>query len=598
MDAGVTSKPLVLSATTWRGDLFSGLTVALVAIPQCMAFAVIAGLQPVTGIYTAIVMTLVAAAFSSCPRLVLGPNATTSTLIFAALVSAAPHDTPNWPGLAAEMAILVGLLTILAAMLHVGDFVRFVSRPVLDGFFAGAAALIVTSQLGPALGLPSIGASTLGGMLWAFAAQASHVEWASAALSVGVVALIALGARFTPTIPTPFIALLGAGIAAAELERRGIPIATIAAIPRELPTLHGITPSVGDNANLFIGVLALALVGIVQTVALARKLASGPRGAIDARRELITLGVANVAAGVVGGFVGAGSFARSVINERGGARTRLTSFISAIATAVIVWIAAPWARHVPKAAIAALLIWTALGSVQWSEMARLFVHDRRDRIVLSATMIAALIAPIHWAILIGLAISIAIFIRRASRLQIFEMVRDESEHYHERLIDSQTGAAAITLLQIQGPLFFAHADELADTLQGVFERGPRIVIIRMRRTQQLDYSVIVALSSVMREYEARGGRVILCGLTLRLRRMLLASPLREVIPPQRLLRVTGQVFGSARRAIDIAKKIVSRDPPKDRPLFRVGAVGGVSQTGTAPAARVEKAAAPAPSVSA
>lgn len=585
MNASPANPSSPLSPSGLGNDLISGVTVALIAIPQCMAFAVIAGLQPAAGLNTAILMTLVAAAFSNCPKLVLGPTATTSTLIYATLVSAAPQQPLNWPALAAEMAILVGLLTGLAAMLGVGQFVRFVSRPVLDGFFAGAAALIIASQLAPALGLAGASAPTLAGQIWALSGQLGQISPHAALLAAATLVVVMLGERFAPRWPAPFLALIAAGFAARQLEQHGVPFATIASIPRELPTLYQGSLPLGDDADFLIGVLALTLVCVVQTLALAKKLVERPAAALDARRELVTLGVANVASGLFGGFIGAGSFARSAINARGRAGSRLAGFLAAAATAALVWMAAPWAGHVPKAAIAAILIATAIGATPWREMAQVVARDRRDRIVLIATLLAALLAPIHWAILIGLALSIAIFIRRVSRLHIFEMVRDESDHYHERLIDARTGEATITLLQIQGPLFFAHADELTETLRRVLARAPRVLIIRMRRTQQMDYSVLVALAEVLREFEDSGGRVILCGLTLRMRRAVLGSPLGEVIPRRRLRLVTRQIFGSARGAIEIAQRIVQRDPIPGRPLFRL--VAAPRSAGSAEPARRE-----------
>jgi SulP family sulfate permease len=191
--------------------------------------------------------------------------------------------------------------------------------------------------------------------------------------------------------------------------------------------------------------------------------------------------------------------------------------------------------------------------------------------VLGTTTIGVVFLPIHWAVLIGLAVSVALFLRRVSRLHMFEMVRGADGPFREQELDAQTGRSLITMLQVEGPLFFAHADEIGDMLRVIFARKPQVTILRMRRTQQIDFSVIAALNRVMAEYVAAGGHVIICGLAPPMRARLADSPLRETLGSDFLLETTREVFGSAHIAIGLARSITEVDPNDPRPLFRSGA---------------------------
>jgi SulP family sulfate permease len=396
-----------------------------------------------------------------------------------------------------------------------------------------------------------------------------------------VILLMWAGARVGPRVPVPFIALALAGGLAWWLERTGhsdlLPL--IEPIPPGLP--RSLTPwyTGGYETDVLVGAAAISLVGIIQTLAIAKSLSQGDRSPYSPKRDLIAVGVANLAAGLAHGLPGSGSFARSALVQRAGARTRLAGLVCAGALLLLVLYAGPLAQHIPRAAIAGLLMATACSIVDWSELAFLLRHERDERIVLAATMLGVLFLPVHWAILIGLALSGALFIRRAARLHLTELIGGPSGPFIERRIDGASGLSVITLLQVEGPLFFAHADEISGVLRRVLERGPRVVIVRMRRTQQIDFSVIAALSAVVRDYQAAGGAFIICGLTRAMRSILGASPLGKVVTPRRLLRTRpGEVFGSAQRAIRMALEIAAGSPA-DRPLFR-----GVAGRGERPSA--------------
>lgn len=556
----------MIDRLTIRSDLQAGLTVAMVSIPQCMAFATIAGLPPATGLYAAVVMGFVGAVISGSPKLNIGPAVTTSTLVFAVLATTAPNEPERWPAIASLLAILVGTFTVVAAFFKAGQFVKFVSRTVLVGLIVGAALLIFGTQLAPFFGIDSAPKATLVVSLWNTAGRLDQLQPRAMLMASGTLAFILLGTRLGPRFPAAFLGLVLGGVAAWALD-----LPQSDAVPRYLPLA---IPSHFDShwgTDLLVGAAAITLIGIIQTLAIAKAMAARDNTTIDPKRELLALGAANLCGGLFHGFPGAGSFARSALNDMAGARTRLSGLVAPVALALIVLLAAPLARYITKPAIAGVLMATAWTIVDWREFIQIFTAGRHDRIVLGSTILCVFILPIHWAILIGLALSIALFLRRASRLHLLEMVSGSHDQFHEHAIDADTGNSVITMLQVEGPLFFAHSDELAETLRDVLRRGSRVLILRMRRTQQIDFSVITVLDRVLQDYVEAGGTPIVCGLTPELREVLHESALGQTVRPEHLLGTTRKVFGSAHRAIQLAERIVADGGAPAGPLFRTAA---------------------------
>lgn len=561
---------IVIKSSAVRQDVQAGITVALVGVPQCMGFAALAGLPPAMGLYSAVVMGIVNGFVTTSSKSIIGPAITTSSMVYGVLASVAPKDPANWPAIAGLLAVIVGAMTLILAALRVGEMVRFVSRSVLIGLTVGVGILIFGAQLAPFLGISVQREPRLGILVFNSIKLASETSLPDLTMGVATLAIVLIGGRLNRRFPAAFVSILAGGFVIWLLERVGAPaqLARIEPVPREWPSF--ILPGYDGEfrTDLVFGSAAMCAVGIIQTIALSKVFASKNRARIDAQREMIALGLSNVAAGFCGGFPGAESISRSAINDTAGARTRLSGIICAIATAIIVFGAAPFTQYVTRSAIAGLLIATAWSVVDWREVRDLLTHGRHDRIVLITTVVCLLALPIHWAVLIGLTVSIAMFLRRVSKLHLVEMVSGKGRAFHEHAIDKDTGNSPITMLQVEGPLFFAHAEEFSDALARIFSRRPAVVIIRMRRTQQIDYSVIIELNRVVQDYLSLGGTLIICGLTERMHEQLSRSPLGRTLDPRYLLRTTRRVFSSAHSAIELAESIARGFAPSGTPLLR------------------------------
>lgn len=559
-----------MSSATLRQDVTAGITVALVTIPQCMAIAAVAGLPPVAGLYAAFVMAVVTALLASSPTLNVGPTMTISTMVLAVLASVAPGQTDRWLPIAGGLAILVGLFTLALAALRVGQFVRFVSRSVLVGLTASAAVIIIGSQVGPFAGITPQHRPTLIQSLIHVASHLHEAKWAAVAVATSTGVCIAIISRLSPRAPAPFIAIAVVECALWLVRSAGVAVElpTVGDVPRRIPTALLPLSDIPFSSELIVGAASMATVSIIQTLSISRALASQHERSVDTRRDLIALGAANMTSGLLHGFPGAGSFVRTALNDLAGARTRMAGMVNAVAVALIVVLAAPLASQISKASIAGLLTVTAISMVNWRDFIGILREDKHDRIVLSTMMLSVLVLPIHWVVLIGLAMSVALFLRRASRLHLVEMVEGDDDQYREQPIDDQTGRSPITMLQLEGPLFFAHADEIAAKLGAVFRRGPAVTIIRMRRTQQIDFSAIAAMARAIRKYQEAGGRLILCGLSPEMHRRLRDSEIGELLPAGHMMRTTHKVFGSAHQAARMAREMVEAQRGGGEALFR------------------------------
>lgn len=551
-------------------DGMAGLTVAMVSIPKTMAFATVAGLPPVMGLYSAVVMELVSATISRSSRLVVGPTIAASTITFAILSTVVAGHSERWPAAAGALAVLTGLFILAGVLLNVGRFLRFVSRSVVIGLMAGAAILIIGSQLTAILGIPSIRESMLARILWYTIENIPNAHLPSLLMAVGTFGLVLLFGHVSKRFPGAFLALVISGLAFWLLERSGVHsgLRTIGTLDWEWPT--SLTPWYDGpySTDFIVGAAALALVGMIQTLTIVKAMALRSHEPVSTQRELLAVGLANCAGGLLNGYPGSGSFARSALSDLAGSESKASSVVSALSTVAIVAAGATLTNYLTYAAIAGLLLATVITMVDWREFVQIMVHDRYDRVVLGTTIAGVFVMPIHWAILLGLAVSIAIFLHRVSQLHLVEMVAGTGRHFLEHTIDGQSGRSAVTMLQLEGALFFAHADELAAQLRTILGRGPRVLVLRMRRTKQIDFSVIAALDHVFREYLDRGGHVVICGLTPELRTTLRESPLGRTIQPEYMLGTTREIFGSAHLAIGLAESIAQFDPRDERPMYR------------------------------
>ncbi|GAA3671130.1 SulP family inorganic anion transporter [Nocardioides ginsengisoli] len=486
-----------------RRDLAAGVMVALVALPLALGFGVSSGVGAGAGIVTAIVAGAVAAVFGGSHVQVSGPTGA-MTVVLIPIVAAHGVDGVLVVGL------LAGVLLLVLAVTGAGRAIRYVPVSVIEGFTLGIAVIIGLQQLPAALGVDVHAEKVLVLAGDALRAWADAPAWGAPATAFGVAALIVVSARVRAGFPAALL-LVGLATAANELLASGgrAPLRTIGAIPSGLPAPH--LPSVpwGDLDTLLIAAVAVAALGALESLlsaTVADAMSVGQRH--DPDRELLGQGLANIVSPLFGGIPATAAIARTAVNVRSGAGSRLAALTHAVLLLAVVLVAARWVGHIPLAALAGVLIATAVQMVRVSSLTPLLRATRGDAATLLITATATVALDLVLAVIIGLVAAGFFALRQtATTARLQEVPLDESDHHDEerRLLDEQ-----IVAYRLDGPLFFAAAHDFLLELSEV--RRVRVVVLRMSRLTAVDATGAHVLADTIGRLERRGITVLLSGI--------------------------------------------------------------------------------------
>ena len=394
---------------TVRADALAGLTGAVVVLPQGVAFATLAGLPPEYGLYGAMVPCVVAALFGSSRLMVTGPATALSLTTLALIAPLATPGTSSYIALALTLTFLVGALQLVLGLARAGRLIDFVPHSVIVGFTAGAAVLIINSQIGPFLGLDLTRGVSVIDNIGAAIARARDVV--PSAPLVGIVTIIAVLVwrplnRWVPAM----LAGVVIGATAAWLLARHVPswtvLTTVQALPGALPPLSVPDLSLDTVRMLFGATLVMTLLALTEAVAIARAVAVKYGDTLNGNQEFIGQGLANLAGSFFSAYPASGSFNRSGVNVASGARTPFAAIWAALFLIAILFFVAPLARYLPFAVIAALLFLVAWGLIDRGEIARIWREERNQRWPLLVTFVATITVSLEWAILLGITVAL------------------------------------------------------------------------------------------------------------------------------------------------------------------------------------------------
>jgi len=532
-----------------RADLVAGLTVAVVAVPQSMAYALIAGVPVQYGLYASIIPTIAACLWGSSAQLITGPTTAVSLVVFTTLAELAQPGTAHYLQLAFLLALVVGAIQIGMGLARLGVFLNFVSHSVILGFSAGAAVLIGFKQIPSFLGLkPAPGSSFLGSLL----DMASHLHAAHlATLGLGVltVAVIIAVKKLRPAWPGTLIAMVAAGALVAGFDLNAHGVAVVGAIPPSLPPFH--IPWVGWEAHagrLVPGALAIALLGLVEAVSISKAIAGQTRQRLDINQEFLGQGASNLAAAFFSGYPGSGSFTRSAVNYRSGARTPMSGIISGVAVAVTVLLAAPLAASLPVAALAGVLLVVAAEMIRFEDMRRTIRSTRNDAAVLAITFLSTLFLNIEFAIYVGVLLSIGLHMATTSHPRIYSTVPDFKT-------GQMAGAAhgrmccQMDIIRIEGSIFFGSAAFVQEDLRRRLKSHPELasILIRMHQVNNFDASGVQVLELIAGEVRTRGGGLYFSGVNTRVFQVFKNSGLLKEVGETHFRSTTGSAIRQAMR---------------------------------------------------
>ncbi|MFO7976322.1 MAG: SulP family inorganic anion transporter, partial [Candidatus Hydrogenedentota bacterium] len=542
----------------FRLDLFAGLTVAVVAVPQSMAYAVIAGLPPVYGLYTAIVSAFVASLLGSSSHLITGP-ANATAFMFAATLQAYKGDMSPLQ-LMMLYTFMIGAVKLAFGIARFGGLVKYVSDSVIIGFLAGAGILIAGNQLSNFLGVPPspAGTSFVKRVLDAVSRMGEANPYALG-ISLGTAGAVLVGRRIRPNFPTALVAFVISGflVFALGLEAKGVTtVGGISAIPRTLPPYGWVPFNLDAVEQLLPGAVALAVIGLMEVTALSKTAAQYSGQRLDANREFLAQGTANMVGAFFHNFAASGSLARTLVNVQAGAKTRLAGMFAALFVAVALLTAGPLGEYIPIASLAGLLMVVAGQMCSWQRIRKAVRAGRESSIVLVVTIVATLVLRIDYAIYLGVAVSLAFFVRRSSVTRLTVLQPTSDHRFHEAPLTTKRLHKLkdqIAIVNVIGALYFSAVEQFLEPLRALFEVRPRVVVLRLRRTGSIDSGGLDALEQLHKELTARGIPLILCGVDERMQGILKHSGIADQIGEERIMTSDDIMFHSMERTLELAK---------------------------------------------
>ena len=527
-----------------RGDIVAGITVAAYLVPQVLAYSGLARVPPAAGLWAAFVALAVYFLLGSSPQLSVGPESTTALMTGAALATitvpgASPQDT------AAMLALAVGAVCLLAWAGGLAFLADLLSKPVLVGYMAGIAGLMVLSQAGRATAA-DVPDSDLLVQVWWLVQHPSAIHLPTLAVCLGTLLLLLAGAWLWPTGPVPLVGMLVAtiGVGLAGLSDDGV--AVVGSLPFALPQLG--LPAVSSLGSwaLLTTALAIAVVGFTDNVLTARAFGDRHGDRVDARRELLALGAANVAAGVVHGFPVSSSGSRTAIVDAVGGRSRWAGLSTLGAALVLVVALRPVLARFPDPALAAVVVYAGLRLIDVKEFARIARYRRTELLVALATTFGVLVLGVLQGVIVAVSLSLVDVIRRVARPHdAVEGLVPDLAGMHD--VDDYDGAVVVPGLLVyryDAPLFFANADNfLSRVRESVATYEPEWVLLNAEAIGEVDLTGADALETLRAELEEKG-------IVLALAR--LKQEPREVLQPSGLLERIGaeHIFATLPTALE------------------------------------------------
>ena len=516
-----------------RGDVMAGLTVAAYLVPQAMAYATVAGLAPVAGLWASLLPLVIYAVMGSSRYLSAGPESSTALMTATALAPLAAGDAGRYATLAAVLAGLVGVVCLAAGSLRLGFIADLLSRPVLIGYMAGVALIMVAGQLGRLTGTTVTGEGFIAEVR-SLAHALPNLHWPTVALSAAVLTALLVLARMFPRAPGPFIAvaLASAAVAVFSLDRHGIQV--IGAVPAGLPPVGLSSVPLADLGVLVAASGGVALVAFSDSVLNARVFAARKGETIDANAELRALGLCNMGSAVCHGFPVSSSASRTALGELAGARTQMYSLVALSLLLAVMIFAHGLLAAFPTAALGAMVVYAAFRLIDIAAFRRLAQFRRSELILALLTALAVLIFGVLYGVLAAVGLSILDLLRRVARP-------------HDSVLGFVPGVAGmhdiddypqaqlepgLLVYRYDAPLFFANAEDFRTRAIAAVDANPdpvRWFVLNAEANVEVDLTALDAVDQLRRDLDRRGIVFAMARVTWHLREALDAAGLLDKI---------------------------------------------------------------------
>ncbi len=451
---------------TLQADLLAGLTGAVIVLPQGVAFAMIAGLPPEYGLYTAIITAVVAALFGSSLHLISGPTTAISIVVFSSVSSLAQPGSEEYIRLVLTLTFLAGVYQLAFGLARLGALVNFVSHSVVVGFTTGAAILIATSQLKHVLGLSLPGSHDFVVVWLHIFRMLNQVNFSVLAVAMVTLVSAIFFRRMIPRWPGMLFAMIIGSLLCFLINGSQHGVSLVGRMPARLPPLSLPDFTFETIRELAPKALAVALLGLVEALSIGRAIAAKSHQPIDGNQEFIGQGLSNIVGSFFSSYAGSGSFTRSGINYQTGAITPLSAVFSAMLLALLLLLIAPLTAYLPIAAMGGIILLVSYNLIDVHHIRTIIRTSREETAVLLVTFLATLFLDLEFAIYAGVLLSLVLYLNRTAHPRIANLIPN-SDAAGPLLIETESECQYLKVIRIDGPLFFGAVNHVSDYLYNI-----------------------------------------------------------------------------------------------------------------------------------
>jgi SulP family sulfate permease len=515
---------------TWKSDIMAGFTGAVLVLPQGVAFAMIAGLPPQYGLYSAMVPAVVAALFGSSRHLISGPTTAISIVIFSTLVTLAEPGSSQYIKLAMLLTLLTGIVQISFGLARLGGLINFISHSVVTAFTAGAAVLIAASQLKHVFGLHFENAPEFTKNI-SLIIQHIH-EYNPRALTVAALtlAIVLLILKLKPTWPGMLIGMVAGGILTVAFGWQNEGVKVVGVLPSSLPPFESPEFSMSSLKILASPALAIAMLGLMEAVSIARSIAIHSGQRINGNQEFIGQGLSNIVGSFFSAYACSGSFTRTGINYRSGAKTAAAAMFAAVFLEAILLFVAPYAAYLPIPSMAAVILVVAYKLVDIKHIVRIIKLSRSDTMILVVTFLSCIFLELEFAIYIGTFLSLAIYLKKTASPGVLPCTPQPYGHKH--IADPfMSQCPQMGMVMIKGDIYFAATNYIEEQIHNLHSRYPKQnkIVVMCSSVNHIDLSGVETILHIVRDYRRNDGDAYFCNVHLHVMKTLNMSGAIEEI---------------------------------------------------------------------
>ncbi len=506
-----------MTKSTLTSDLIAGITGTIISIPQSVAFAMIAGLPPVYGFYASMIAPPIAALFGSSNQMISGPTTAISIMSFAAIKHFADPtaELPEFIMYSILIAFMVGIIQLLMGIAKMGKLVNFVSHSVVIGFTAGAGILIAFKQLKHVFGIHVPQGTPLIGIVQYISSHISEANWYVFAVAMGTLISAILIKMVLPKFYMLLAMIIGSLIALfIGAEAHGIE--TVGEITRALPPFEVPNITWENLRKLAPSALAIAILGLVEAVAIARAIALRTRQTIDSNQEFIGQGLANLVVSFFNGYVGSGSFTRSGVNQQAGAKTPMAAVFAATFLVIVLVFFKSYAAYLPKPAMGGIILLVGYNLIDFHHIKQVIRSSKRELVVLAVTALGTMFIPrLEFAILLGVLTSFIFYLERTSSPNIATMAVGESGNFKNIIRDdSLQECPQLKVIRIDGSIYYGSVEAVAEFFAELNKTDYKHVLIIARGINFIDLAAAEWLSYEAEKWKEKGGGLYFANLKL------------------------------------------------------------------------------------